>query len=281
MDPAIGAAVIGGITNTANQINQNAYNKFATEQEFRNSMKAWEIQNAYNTPAAQMERYKEAGLNPNLIYGQGTSGNAAQVPQYHAPQQNFDMGGPMQSAMSVLSQYQSMKVQAAQEDRIKADTAMINYNMSEKIRNEAFNDLLKQSRAQISAHDASHKALTADLRFYKAIEDLNKLIYGNNLARHTLEYMMPAKLANIRADTATKQFIGKYMLPIQEKIAKTKFLEDFSNYKYGLNEKLYKSNTWLHGVNPNNIGNLWNTNTWKDLMVGVAHELGYNLGFKY
>ena len=29
----------------------------------------------YNSPKAQMARFKEAGLNPNLIYGQGTSGN--------------------------------------------------------------------------------------------------------------------------------------------------------------------------------------------------------------
>lgn len=31
--------------------------------------------NAYNTPAAQMERYRKAGLSPYLIYGQGTPGN--------------------------------------------------------------------------------------------------------------------------------------------------------------------------------------------------------------
>lgn len=31
--------------------------------------------NAYNSPKAQMERYKKAGLSPYLIYGQGTPGN--------------------------------------------------------------------------------------------------------------------------------------------------------------------------------------------------------------
>lgn len=29
----------------------------------------WHAQNAYNDPAAQMQRFKAAGLNPNLIYG--------------------------------------------------------------------------------------------------------------------------------------------------------------------------------------------------------------------
>ncbi|MBQ3410774.1 MAG: hypothetical protein IJH30_03380, partial [Bacillus sp. (in: Bacteria)] len=30
----------------------------------------WERENAYNSPIQQMQRYREAGLNPNLIYGQ-------------------------------------------------------------------------------------------------------------------------------------------------------------------------------------------------------------------
>jgi hypothetical protein len=37
------------------------------------------MQNAYNTPAKQMERLKAAGLNPALMYGQGNVGNAMQL----------------------------------------------------------------------------------------------------------------------------------------------------------------------------------------------------------
>lgn len=39
-------------------------------------------QNFYNSPAQQMARFKEAGLNPNLIYGQGNPGNQSSAPQY-------------------------------------------------------------------------------------------------------------------------------------------------------------------------------------------------------
>lgn len=38
---------------------------------------AFEREANYNSPAAQMARYEEAGLNPNLIYGQGTPGNVS------------------------------------------------------------------------------------------------------------------------------------------------------------------------------------------------------------
>ena len=44
-----------------------------------------EKQNAYNTPSAQMQRWIEAGLNPNLIYSQGTSGNQSSTPSSTVP----------------------------------------------------------------------------------------------------------------------------------------------------------------------------------------------------
>lgn len=41
---------------------------------------AVENQNRYNSPIAQMERLREAGLNPNLVYGNGVDGNQSSAP---------------------------------------------------------------------------------------------------------------------------------------------------------------------------------------------------------
>ena len=52
------------------QQNQNAWNE-----------RMWHMNNEYNTPANQIKRLKEAGLNPDLMYGnpsQGTSSAPAQ-----------------------------------------------------------------------------------------------------------------------------------------------------------------------------------------------------------
>lgn len=45
-------------------------------------------QNEYNSPLQQMKRYQEAGLNPNLIYGDGASstGNQSQIAHYQTPE---------------------------------------------------------------------------------------------------------------------------------------------------------------------------------------------------
>lgn len=84
----IGGAAISAIGNFfGNKSNQKSSERLFEKQaqfsrEERIAQQQWienmyAQNNAYNTPAAQMERYKAAGLNPDLIYSQGDSGNAS------------------------------------------------------------------------------------------------------------------------------------------------------------------------------------------------------------
>lgn len=62
--------------NTQLQQQQAEYQKQAAEIGWQRQLEAWNMENEYNSPAAQMQRYQDAGLNPNLIYGQSnTAGN--------------------------------------------------------------------------------------------------------------------------------------------------------------------------------------------------------------
>lgn len=45
----------------------------------RSNRRLSDIQNAYNHPAQQMKRWREAGMNPNLVYTQGNSGNMSPI----------------------------------------------------------------------------------------------------------------------------------------------------------------------------------------------------------
>lgn len=89
---SLGSSIIGGASgasaqNSANQTNlqivreTNQANAALAQQQQNWNIDLWNMQNEYNTPAAQMQRYQQAGLNPNLIYGSGSgsSGNAASV----------------------------------------------------------------------------------------------------------------------------------------------------------------------------------------------------------
>lgn len=56
---------------------QASFNYLMKQQEQAYNYELWKATNEYNSPAAQMSRYQDAGLNPNLIYGQQ---NTAQSP---------------------------------------------------------------------------------------------------------------------------------------------------------------------------------------------------------
>lgn len=49
---------------------QAAYNYLMKQQEQAYNLELWNLKNQYDSPAAQMQRYQDAGLNPNLIYSQ-------------------------------------------------------------------------------------------------------------------------------------------------------------------------------------------------------------------
>lgn len=90
------AALTGGIINfkgfkddnktNLQQVREtNKSNQELAQYAWNNDVAMWHMQNAYNSPAAQMVRFKAAGLNPNLIYSQGNAGNATNMPTYNAP----------------------------------------------------------------------------------------------------------------------------------------------------------------------------------------------------
>ena len=47
----------------------------------------WELQNEYNSPAAQRARLEEAGYTPNLLFGQGPGVSTGNSTDYPKPQQ--------------------------------------------------------------------------------------------------------------------------------------------------------------------------------------------------
>lgn len=56
------------------------------EQQNQYNIDMWKMQNEYNSPAAQMRRFEEAGLNSALMYGQVTPGNATSAPVKQTPE---------------------------------------------------------------------------------------------------------------------------------------------------------------------------------------------------
>ncbi len=102
---------------------QNRANRELAEYQYSKQLEMWNMQNEYNSPMSQMQRYKDGGLNPNLIYGNGSSsaGNSAQLPQYSAPQMQSEFA-PISGIQGVLGMYQDFRMKQAQIDNTNAQT---------------------------------------------------------------------------------------------------------------------------------------------------------------
>lgn len=85
MPPPVVAAIAQGASqilstgiNALTQGAQNRKNRRFAEHQAQQArgwaLDDWNMQNEYNSPANQMQRYKAAGLNPHLIYGQSNEG---------------------------------------------------------------------------------------------------------------------------------------------------------------------------------------------------------------
>lgn len=124
--PYIGQG-LDAFSNLASTSMSNTQQKNLSAQEMRYNEYMWNKQNEYNAPAAQMARFKAAGLNPNLIYGQGTPGNATTRPEFARP--NLTVPRLKLNTMDYMSQFQDigiknqqLAVMASQQSKIDEET---------------------------------------------------------------------------------------------------------------------------------------------------------------
>ena len=133
---------IQGADNRAAALTQrdtNIANMDMAQWQYQANLEQWHRENEYNSPAAQMQRYMDAGLNPNLIYGQqnlSAGSPQAQAPTLQSPKlvntrtqralQKLNMfTGAIQQLMSLFGGYQTLQQKSAQTDMIKANTRLI------------------------------------------------------------------------------------------------------------------------------------------------------------
>lgn len=116
-------------TNQANLQLQDRANEFTRQQNelaWQRNLEMYNKNNEYNSPTAQMQRFEQAGLNKNLIYGQGTAGNTSSSPtaqgvSYQAPKMERNVYQPPNIG-NVLQDYINLKTSQAQIDNVKAQT---------------------------------------------------------------------------------------------------------------------------------------------------------------
>lgn len=83
--------------------------------------KMWNQANEYNTPQQQMQRLTDAGLNPNLVYGNGADTTAAAVPS--TEKASFSGGAaPRLEVFQEIAAAKQLELIDAQIERTQAET---------------------------------------------------------------------------------------------------------------------------------------------------------------
>jgi hypothetical protein len=129
--PAV-AGLLGGVTSNifgARTARQNVDKTIQANRElaaygYYMDKKQWERENAYNAPAAQMQRLRDAGLNPHLVYGKGSvvGNTSTSGPKYQAPRESYEYQNPVANLGPILSEAADLAIKSAQMDNIKAQT---------------------------------------------------------------------------------------------------------------------------------------------------------------
>ncbi len=109
---SIASVAIGQGVNALSTLWANQQNMAEAQRNRDFQERMWNEQNAYNSPAEQVKRLEQAGLNPNLAYGTAGSGNNPAIPQgaqshpFQAPR--FD---PLQAKQMELLEAQIYKTE--------------------------------------------------------------------------------------------------------------------------------------------------------------------------
>lgn len=159
---------------------QYATSKKLMDYQNKLNIQNWHMANEYNSPKAQMERYKAAGLNPNLVYGslgQTAAGNLSSPSSSGInPRTNFS--GSVTSYMIAAAQAKNLQLQNSniqeQNNQIRANIAKTNA----ETRNieETTNKLLEFKQLQKDAIDYANQMAKLGI----AREEAQSVYYETN-----------------------------------------------------------------------------------------------------
>jgi len=179
-----GSALIGTGANAAATGSQNrksrAFSREMYARQLQDNRDFWNMQNAYNHPAAQKQRLKDAGLNPALLYGgsaagaSGVASSAPNVPSALRPEFNTpDFSGIGEAGRGVtsaiLARYDA-NIKLKQVENLEKQNDLL----SEQIKNAQADQRRKEfdlnldmetRPTSVATRNAHLEKLRADLRF--------------------------------------------------------------------------------------------------------------------
>lgn len=219
---AAGISAIGGIIGNAQQ--KRANQKLA-DQQAANNERYLKMQLDYNSPASQMARFREAGLNPYLMYSQGNPGNQG-APLSYPDVSPTDVGMIWRDIVPnftnmMLAQAQVKGLDAkvnkdyAQADLAQQQAKLIQRNpLLDDAGFKATIDSLIYS-AQLKAQDAGLRAIQKDVAVASSGHVVSKIFHEVNLLEQRFKLGETDKA--IKAEILKSKEFQNAILDVQKK----------------------------------------------------------------
>lgn len=239
----VGAGLTANSVKKTNEANMQLYQQQAADQ-----YNLWQESNAYNTPAAQMERYKDAGLNPNLAIG--NSGNTSMMslpslPRMEAP----NWGASMNAVNTGIDTFQQAEMQRQQIYESQARERNFGAQANLAVSKQAYN-VLRNTAFEKGDFFGRYVELQR--------EKLNNALYGNSLLKLQKEFyedtmalrrdMMAAQLGLVDRQQKTEE--AKHDLYVAQKAHNYKQVSYLQSLirKYTLESDFFEDNYDLNSV---------------------------------
>ena len=237
--PIVGGLIEGAINNSSNKKIARENRQFALDM--------WNRNNEYNTPLAQMQRLKEAGLNPNLMYGQGTTGNSSSPAKADGayPTQyklNFLEAAQLHqqqklNEQSIQLQKSQTELNHAQAQKVNAETANTHANTLNTQETMQFN---RESRPKIlQKYDLQNQSISL------SNENLNKI--NAKIEADINQIKANTQLTARQADVA-KATLGKITIEAENAIKQGRSI-DLQQV-----EQIMRNDLMKKGMNPSDSG---------------------------
>lgn len=189
------------------------------ERQRQDSISDFNRQNEYNHPEQQMERLRQAGLNPNLVYGKGADNTASainktsyQESKLTAPQMDF-------SFSNAITQFQQVQQNKAQTDNLIAMRQNIEADRLLKEKDAVIKDLTAANIATRTARSNFDLGLAQELKD----STLQGAVLQNKLAEANINITNNRDLREKQLNTQQVQETIQRTLSIKKDIAMKEF----------------------------------------------------------
>lgn len=282
LDPIVGGALVTGASSLlssifgtksqsdANKTNlkiaqmNNEWSERMMEKQNQYDIDMWNRNNEYNSASAQVERLKEAGLNPALFMGSGAAGQASGGSSVGLPSPTSAKVEPIQYggyadavksavlfAQSIAKNQADINFMETQSDVMKAETAAKIAELGERTRglkyDTDYKQIMESTRASIENEDYLMRVQNRE------IGEINKALMGQTRILNDIQIThLPDQM---KADIALK-LAQADSLTMPELAKELKFFEKRFGYKITKSELTTIFKAWKFEHNRYKFGGL-------------------------